>query len=37
VLTEGRAHGRRRGRRAGLDLQLDDAGELLLGRQCFSS
>jgi hypothetical protein len=32
VLAEGRADGRRGRGSAGLDLELDDAGELLLGR-----
>src|SRR6185436_18890508 len=37
VLTEGGAHGRGRGRCTGLDLQLDEAGDLLLllGRHCL--
>jgi hypothetical protein len=36
VLAEGRADGRRGRGGAGLDLELDDAGELLLGRHvCF--
>jgi hypothetical protein len=37
VLAEGRADGRRGGGGAGLDLQLDDAGELLLGRHVSDS
>jgi hypothetical protein len=35
VLTEGGADGRRGRRDAGLDLELDDAGELLLGRHVW--